>query len=189
MKKSFLKLSAFLVFSIGLSTAVFTSCSSDDTAVYNIATDGGVFEAETFSELTIDPKINVANATYTWFNHTDNISISAQPILKYTFNEPGEYKLSLKVEQTNGKIDIVTYSVKVTKSVDYSYVTSSFKNFDLTDGITTAGGKIWSETFTEDVNLENGIFTFKHIAFPDWDTWMGFTVSNSKDNENHLLTD
>lgn len=189
MKKSFLRLSVFLAFSIGLSTAVFTSCSSDNDAVYNIATNGGDFETETFSEFIIDPKINIVNATFSWFNHTTNKQISTDLILNYVFDAPSEYKLSLKVEHANGKLEIIIYNVKVKKSIDYNHVTANFNNFDLSNGILTAGGKIWSKTFTEDALLTHDIFTFNHIAFPDWGTWMGFTVSNSRDNENHLMTD
>ena len=59
-------------------------------------------------------------------------------------------------------------------------------NFDLSNGIETAGGKVWSETYNEDAILESGIFKFNHIAMADWNFWGGFTVSNSSDNQNQL---
>ena len=189
MKKSFLKLSVFLAFSIGLSTTVLTSCSSDNNSVYNIAIDGGNLETQTFKELIIDPKINSTNATYTWFNHTENNNISNQPVLKYIFDQPGEYKLSLKIDYSDGRVELITYTVNVTKSDDYNYITLDLNQIDLSNGIPTVGGKIWKDTFTEDALLQQGIFTFKHSAYPEYSTWLGFTLSNSNDNTNHLMSE
>ncbi len=65
-------------------------------------------------------------------------------------------------------------------------ITADLSKIDLTDGISTAGGKIWKDTYTENAPLEIGIFKFNHNAFPDWQTWYGFTVSNSSDNSDHI---
>ena len=38
----------------------------------------------------------------------------------------------------------------------------------------------------EDTDLTLGIFKFKHTAWPEYLTWMGFTVSNSNDNSDQI---
>lgn len=66
------------------------------------------------------------------------------------------------------------------------YETLDLSKFDLTKGTATAGGKIWEGTYTEDAELTSGIFKFKHTAWPEYLTWMGFTVSNSNDNSDQI---
>ncbi len=68
------------------------------------------------------------------------------------------------------------------------YETLDLSKFDLSDGTATAGGKIWSGTYKEDAELTSGIFKFKHTAWPEYYTWMGFTVSNSSDNSDQIAT-
>lgn len=73
------------------------------------------------------------------------------------------------------------------ENVDESkYQTLDLSKFDLTDGQSTSGGKIWSGTYKEDAELKSGIFKFKHTAWPEYLTWMGFTVSNSTDNSDQM---
>ncbi|MDR2223361.1 MAG: DUF4465 domain-containing protein [Flavobacteriaceae bacterium] len=189
MKNKLHKLGIYLFLGVGILGTTFTSCSSDDTnGVTNIAVEKGSYESLTKQELVIDPQIKNVNALYTWFDHTSNTVISKEEVLKHTFNEPGEYKLSLKIAYNN-EVELYVYKVTVSKSIDYNYVTLDLSTFDLSDGTVTTGGKIWKDTFTEDAELKSGIFSFKHIAYPDMYTWMGFTVSNSTDNTNQYTTD
>lgn len=185
MKKNFLRLSALFVLGLSVSALTLTSCSSDDSGVYNISVDKGNLTAVTFEEFTIDPQVETQGAVFTWFDHTDNKIISKEAILIYAFQTPGTHKISLKIER-GSKIELYTYTVEVSKSVDFGYVRLNLTDFDLSDGLETAGGKIWKETFTEDVALKSSIFSFNHNAIPEWNTWYGFTVSNSSDNTNHL---
>lgn len=190
MRKQFLRLSAYLFLGLSISTATLTSCSNDDSSVYNIAIKRADVNALTSSEVTIDPEIKLPTAIYTWYSPALGGVISNEEVLKYTFDEPGTYALSLKVEEKNrGIFDIYTYNVIVDKNVDYNYVTLNLSAFDLSNGDVTSGGKIWKDTFTEDAVLKSGIFEFKHIAYPDWYTWMGFTVSNSNDNADQMNSD
>jgi len=65
--------------------------------------------------------------------------------------------------------------------------TLDLSNFNLADGIATTGGKIWKETFNDDVDyLQIGDFKFHHGAMSEWETWYGFTLSNSNDNTDHI---
>jgi len=187
MKKNFLRLSAFLFLGLSLAATTLTSCSNDDSGVYNIAIDKGTVTSFTFEEVVIDPQIHIQGAVYTWFDHATNQVLSNEAILKHTFHTPGEHKLSLKVEHNN-KEQLYVYLVKVNQSVDYSYVTLDLNNWNLADGIETTGGKIWKDTFTEDAVLQADVFTLNHFAIPEWKTWMGFTVSNSTDNTNQINT-
>lgn len=54
--------------------------------------------------------------------------------------------------------------------------------FDLSDGIATAGGKFWKDTYESDCNVESQVFRFSHFGYSDYNFWDGFTVSNSNDN-------
>jgi len=185
MKKSFLRLSVLFALGLSLATVTLTSCSNDDSNVYNVAVDKGSITAVTFQEVVIDPQVDAQGAMFTWFNHTENEVISKEAILKYVFQTPGTHKISLKIER-GSKIELFTYTVEVSKSDDFGYVRLNLADFDLSDGIETIGGKVWKETFTEDVALESSIFSFNHNAITEWDTWYGFTVSNSSDNANHV---
>lgn len=185
MRKRFLHLSTLFILGLSLSTVTLTSCSNDDSSVYNISVDKGSLTAVTFEELVIDPQVNTQGAVFTWFDHTDNKEISKEAILKYAFQTPGTHKISLKIER-GSKTELYTYTVEVSKSDDFGHIRLNLADFDLTDGLETTGGKIWKETFTEDIALETSIFSFNHNAITEWDTWYGFTVSNSSDNTNHL---
>ncbi|WP_291074683.1 DUF4465 domain-containing protein [Empedobacter sp. UBA5987] len=66
------------------------------------------------------------------------------------------------------------------------YQTLDVSKFDLSKGISTSGGKIWEGTYKEDTDLILGIFKLKHTAWPEYLTWMGFTVSNSNDNSDQI---
>ncbi len=66
------------------------------------------------------------------------------------------------------------------------YQTLDISKFDLSKGISTSGGKVWEGTYKEDTDLTLGIFKFKHTAWPEYLTWMGFTVSNSNDNSDQI---
>lgn len=66
------------------------------------------------------------------------------------------------------------------------YETLDLSTFDLSNGLPTAGGKIWEGTYKEDAELAVGIFKLKHTAWPEYLTWMGFTVSNSNDNSDQI---
>ncbi|WP_158961693.1 DUF4465 domain-containing protein [Myroides fluvii] len=188
MKKSFLRLSTLFVLGLSLTTVTLTSCSSDDSGVYNVAQDKGSLTAVTFQELVIDPKVEAQGAVFTWFDHTANQVISKESTLKYAFQTPGEHKISLKIERGN-KVELYTYTVQVAKSDDFDYVRLNLADFDLTDGLDTAGGKIWKNTFTEDIALKTSVFSFNHNAVSEWKMWYGFTVSNSNDNSNQLETE
>ena len=61
----------------------------------------------------------------------------------------------------------------------------SLNDFNLSDGIETKGGKYWKDTYNENVNITSQIFKFSHSADSQWNTWDGFTVSNSSDNSNY----
>lgn len=185
MKKSFLRLSALFVLGLSLATVTFTSCSSDDSGVYNVAIDKGTLTTLTFQELVIDPQVETQGAVFTWFDHTVNSVISREAVLKHAFQTPGEHKISLKIERGN-KVELYTYSIQVTKSDDFDQVRLNLADFDLSEGIETAGGRIWKNTFTEDMPLNTSIFSFNHNAMTEWKVWYGFTVSNSKDNSNQL---
>ncbi|MDR0228951.1 MAG: DUF4465 domain-containing protein [Flavobacteriaceae bacterium] len=188
MKNRLFKLGLYLFLGVGVLGTTFTSCSSDDSnGVTNIAVEKGKFNTVTGAAFGIDPQLHLEGAIYTWYNHTSSKVISNEEVLKYTFEEPGEYELSLKV-QYRGQVELYMYAITVTKSVDYNYVTLDLSTFDLSDGLPTTGGKIWKDTYTDDAPLSSGIFDIKHIAFSDYDTWMGFTVSNSTDNTNQLNT-
>lgn len=188
MKKKLLRLSTLFVLGLSLSTALLTSCSNDDGGVYNIAVDQGTLNAVTFEEIVIDPKLEMQGAVYSWFDHTTNAVISTEAVLKYAFQTPGAHKISIKVAHNNKDLKMYTYVVNVTKSADYNHVALDLKDFDLADGLATTGGKIWKDTFTEEEVLQASIFTFNHNAITDWNTWYGFTVSNSTDNTNQLET-
>lgn len=69
------------------------------------------------------------------------------------------------------------------------YETLDLSKFDLSKGTSTAGGKIWESTYVENAELTSGIFKFNHIAWPEYLTWMGFTVSNSNDNSNQISSE
>ncbi|MFD0700584.1 DUF4465 domain-containing protein [Myroides pelagicus] len=185
MKNKLHKLGFYLFLGIGILGTTFTSCSSDDNGVTNIAVAKEDYQSLTGEEVTIDPKIGRAGATYTWYNHRESKTIGDQEILKHTFAKPGKYNLSLKVEEA-GALDIYTYTVTVDKNYDYNYVVTDLTEINLSDGISTAGGKIWKDTFTDDAELKTGIFNIKHIAINEWHTWMGFTVSNSTDSADHI---
>lgn len=189
MKKHFFKLSSFLFIGLTLLTSTtFTSCSNDDSAPYSTPTFNGSVQAITFEEVTINPEVNNVNAIYKWTNNTTQQVLSSQQVLKHTFNKPGTYNLVLS-EQNGNSYKYYTYEVVVTKSYDYNYVKLDLSDFNLSDGQVTTGGKIWKDTYTEDAVLKSGIFNFKHLGFPDYYTWMGFTVSNSTDNSNQLKGD
>ena len=66
------------------------------------------------------------------------------------------------------------------------FQTLDVSKFDLSKGISTSGGKIWEGTYKEDTDLILGIFKLKHTAWPEYLTWMGFTVSNSNDNSDQI---
>lgn len=91
------------------------------------------------------------------------------------------------------KLFLLTASLSVAVScnrddeqvVDNS-ITADLSSISLADGQDTAGGKIWKDTYTADKPLEIGIFKFNHNAYPDWNTWYGFTLSNSRDNADHI---
>ncbi|WP_413533847.1 DUF4465 domain-containing protein [Empedobacter brevis] len=67
-----------------------------------------------------------------------------------------------------------------------NYETLDLSKFNLSEGVSTSGGKIWKGTFEEDAELTSGIFKFKHTAWPEYFTWTGFTVSNSTDNSDQI---
>ncbi|MDR2223360.1 MAG: DUF4465 domain-containing protein [Flavobacteriaceae bacterium] len=183
MKNRLFKLGIYLFLGIGILGTTFTSCSSDDNSVSNIAVEKGNYESLTKQELVIDPQIKNANALYTWFDHTSNIVISKEEVLKHTFDKPGQYRLSLKV-QNNNQVEMFMYNVVVKKSVDYNYVTLDLSTFDLSKGVNAQGGKIWEKTYIDKTLLNHQIFTFSHTSeYPA--TWDGFTVSNVKDNKNY----
>lgn len=188
MKKRFLRLSALFLLGLSVSTIALTSCSSDDNSVYNIAVDKGNIAAVTFEEVVIDPQAEVQGAIYTWYDYSTSQVISTEPVLRYAFKTPGERKISVKIEN-KGDLKLFTYTVQVSKSNDFDYVRLNLATFDLTDGLATAGGKIWKETFTEDAVLTSSVFNFNHNAISDWNTWYGFTVSNSQDNANQIDTE
>lgn len=69
--------------------------------------------------------------------------------------------------------------------VEQNVVTADLSKFDLSNGIDANGGKIWSETYTGNTQLNIGIFNFNH-APTSWGSWTGFTVSSGNDNADHL---
>jgi len=70
--------------------------------------------------------------------------------------------------------------------VEQNIATADLSKFDLSDGTDVNGGKVWSQTFTANTELNIGIFNFSHNGSQYWD---GFTVTNSNDNTDHLNTD
>lgn len=82
-------------------------------------------------------------------------------------------------------ISVVTSCNRDEEVIDNS-ITADLSSVSLSDGVATAGGKIWKDTYTADKPLEIGIFKFNHNAIPDWNTWYGFTLSNSNDNADHI---
>ncbi len=188
MKKRLFSLSALVMVGLGLSTVTLTSCSSDDNSVYNINVDKGKLTAVTFEEITVDTGITINDAAYTWFDHTTGQVISKEAVLKHAFKTPGEHKISLKIEH-NSKTELYSYLVEVSKSADYDYITLDLSAFDLGEGIETAGGYIWDQTFTEKAVLQSDVYTFNHMASAEGTYWSGFTVSSSTDNANHADTE
>ena len=188
MKKRLLRLSALFFLGVSVSTALLTSCSSDDSGVYNIAVDKGKLTTVAFEEFVLDPQVDTKGALFTWYDYATSQVISNEAVLKHAFETAGEHKISLKIER-NGRYELLMYVVEVAKSVDYDYIHLNLAGFDLTEGIPTAGGKIWKDTFTEEAVLETDVFTFNHNAIEEWKTWYGFTVSNSDDNNNQLGKD
>lgn len=187
MKKKLFRLSALLVLGLSVSTITLTSCSNDDSSVYNVNVDKGKLTAITFEEITVDSGITIEGANYTWFDYKTNARISKEAVLKHAFTTPGEHKISLKIEK-GSRVELYTYLVDVSKSIDYDYIRLDLSSFDLSEGIETAGGAIWQETFTKDTVFQSKVYTFNHNAV-DGKYWSGFTVSNSKDSENHAATD
>ncbi|WP_010252730.1 DUF4465 domain-containing protein [Myroides injenensis] len=189
MKKSIYNYGKLFLLGIAIVTSsTFTSCSSDDNVPYSIPIikDQDQIKVIAKESFTIDPKIEEQDAKYIWYQN-DNV-ISNERILHHTINVIGEYKITLKVV-TQKSITLYNYSVLVEKNIDYNYITLDLTNFDLSDGIETTGGRIWKDTYSEDIVIKSGIFEFNHVAWPDMYTWMGFTVSNSNDNQNHFISD
>lgn len=185
MKKNFFRLSALFVLGLSLATVTLTSCSSDDSNVYNVSVDKGGLTAVTFQEVVIDPQVETQGGVFTWFDHTTNVVISKEAVLKHAFQTPGVHNISLKIER-GSNVQLYKYSVDVAKSDDFGYVKLNLVDFDLADGVEVTGGKIWKDTFTEDAVLKSNIFSFNHNAIEEWNTWYGFTVSNSSDNSNQI---
>ncbi|MBB1148586.1 DUF4465 domain-containing protein [Myroides sp. NP-2] len=184
MKKQLVRISTLLVLGLSFSAITLTSCSNDDSSVYNINVDKGRLTAVTFEETVIDPGITIEGASYSWFDHTTNTRLSNEAVLRHAFTTPGEHQVSIKIEK-GSQIEFYTYYVDVAKSANYDHIRLDLSAFDLSEGIETTGGKIWKETFTEDAPLASSIFSFSHNAMTDWNVWYGFTVSNSSDNTNH----
>lgn len=186
MKTNFLKHFAVLFLFIGTSTAFLTSCSSDDGNSTIYPQQKGEINAIAEQDFSINPEIETPNTLFYWFDTTVNSAqISTKPILNHKFDEPGKYEITLKTFVNEIPTNIYIYKVNV---VDNDYVKLNLSDFDLTNGIETTGGKVWSDTYTEDAVLQSSIFKFSHLAVPDWYFWTGFTVSNAADNENHLET-
>ncbi|WP_121965350.1 DUF4465 domain-containing protein [Myroides sp. N17-2] len=185
MKKQLTRLSTFLLLGLTLLTAnTFVSCSNDDNVPYSIPTPRGSVASVTFDEVTIDPALNNAGASYRWINNATQEVLSTQSVFKYTFNTPGTYSLVLS-EQQGSSYNYYTYTVVVGKSYNYNYVTLDLSSFNLSDGEDRQGGKIWKDTYTSNVLFKSQIFTFAHTAEKSWNYWDGFTVSNIKDNATH----
>lgn len=72
--------------------------------------------------------------------------------------------------------------------VEQNVVTADVSKFDLSNGLDANGGKIWSQTFTANTELNVGIFNFSHDV-TSWGSWTGFTVSNSNDNTDHIKSE
>lgn len=184
MKTNFLRHFAVLFLFIG--TSILTSCSSDDSNSTIYPQQKGEINAIAEQVFSINPEIETPNTFFYWFDTTtDNTQISTESVLNHTFDETGKYEITLKTFVNETLTNIYVYKINVAAN---NYIKLNLSDFDLTDGIETTGGKIWSETFSEDALLQSGIFKFSHLAVPEWEFWTGFTVSNSSDNENHLET-
>lgn len=184
MKTKFIKHFAALFLFLGTSTALFTACSDDDNIPNVEAVQKGEINAFAEHSFSIDPEIETANTSYVWYDTTTGrVRISTEPTLTYTYNEPGTYEITLNIYTNQTFTDSFVYKVIVAENNE---VVLDLSNFDLSNGIETAGGKVWSETYSEDAVLQSGIFKFNHIAIPDWYTWLGFTVSNATDNQDQM---
>ncbi|NDV65300.1 DUF4465 domain-containing protein [Bacteroides sp. 224] len=174
---------------------MFSSCSSDDDPVYKhgvieIPNPEGGYVVKMGELLTINPEIETEPGdVYEW--SIDGKQISNKRVLEYTFEKSGTYEVVCMVVN-----DIHYYlkSAKVTVKV-LSYTHLDLSKFDLSDGIATAGGKYWVDTYKvgekgkdgeiENAHVKSQIFRFSHTAMDfggGWTSWDGFTVSNSNDN-------
>lgn len=163
----------------------FNSCSNDDSGIPTdveqiIRSDESPIATKPFH---FTPKNTFAEKTQ-FFWYSDNVLISEELSFTHIFKKEGEQKIALRTIE-NGRQYHYTYIFKVL-AANTTYVTLDLSTFDLSNGQATAGGKIWSKTFEEDAELHAGIFQFNHIAYPEYYTWMGFTVSNSQDNSDQI---
>lgn len=87
------------------------------------------------------------------------------------------FTLAAAVAAVLGMNAQTTYTLDLTKS-------TTALEFDATNGM-------WTQTYNEDIeSIDSQVFQFVHSAMTDWDTWWGFTASNSADNkrqENTIL--
>lgn len=174
----------------------FNSCSNDDSSIPTdieqiIRSDESPIATKPFH---FTPKNAFAEKTQ-FFWYADQKLISEENSFTYTFAKVGEQKIALRAVE-NGRQRHYTYIFKVVADdtpevptepeVKPELISLDLSLFNLSDGQATAGGKIWKGTFEEDAELHSGIFQFNHIAFPEYYTWMGFTVSNSQDNSDQI---
>ncbi|MBW3518962.1 DUF4465 domain-containing protein [Flavobacterium sp. NKUCC04_CG] len=179
-KNLFYGLVLFLFLGLGLN-----SCSSDDSSIPSaieqvIRVDDNPIATKPFQ---FTPK-NTFPENTKFFWYSNNVLISEELSFTHIFTKEGEQRIALRTVE-NGTEQFYAYIFKVL-SANTNYVTLDLSTFDLSNGQATAGGTIWSKTYEEDAELHSGIFQFNHSAFPEYYTWMGFTVSNSNDNSNQI---
>ncbi|NDV69661.1 DUF4465 domain-containing protein [Dysgonomonas sp. 25] len=168
----------------------FTSCSDDDTPGYSTKTisitepENGYILKEG-QTLNINPGIEMRSGDIVTWSIDDKV-VSDRLVLEYTPMQAGTHKATLMVvnvleyTKTTGEVEITVLPE------DVNYVRLDLTNFDLSDGVATAGGKYWSGTYDDsNVHVESQIFGFSHTSMNfggGYAFWDGFTVSNSNDN-------
>lgn len=67
---------------------------------------------------------------------------------------------------------------------DREYKKLNIDKFDLSDGVAVTGGKYWKDAYTDNTNVESGIFKFSHTTLSST-VFDGFVVSNVANNSDH----
>ena len=175
MKRLFTLLSIAIVFLV--------SCSEEDnpykSSDFTIEGSENGYTMNLYEEFTIDSKISADNdLVFEWICNGE--VWSNMPTLTIKEQEKAtEYTITLTVtDKANWTMKKAVMKVKV-----LPYRQLNLNNFELADGIETAGGKYWKNTYEDEgAHITSQIFKFSHTAMSDYKFWDGFTVSNSSDN-------
>jgi len=99
----------FIIAVLSLALMSITSCNSDDVITDDVAgkpvitfdNSTGVYEVKVGRELTVAPDYaNAQDARYEW--RIDGKQVAVTPIFTHTWNEPGEYYVTITVTNSRG---------------------------------------------------------------------------------------